>query len=104
MSTNTTFQTCKTCSETLQGTYCHKCGEKVVEESDFHFKTLVKETFGGIFNFDSKIFKSFYYLLLKPGKLSVNYVEGVRIPFMKPIQLFLVINVFFFLLLKPTVT
>jgi hypothetical protein len=99
MSTNTTSETCKTCSETLQGTYCHKCGEKVVEERDFHFKTLLKETFGGIFNFDSKIFKSFYYLLLKPGKLTVNYIEGIRTPFMKPIQLFLVINVFFFLLL-----
>lgn len=99
MSMNTTSETCKTCSEMLQGTYCHNCGEKVVEDSDFHFKTLVKETFGGIFNFDSKIFKSFYYLLLKPGKLTVNYVEGIRIPFMKPIQLFLVINVFFFLLL-----
>lgn len=90
---------CKNCNQPLLGSYCHYCGEKVVEESDFHFKTLVGESLGNIFNVDSKIFKSFYFLLLKPGRLTANYVEGIRKPFMKPIQLFLVINVLFFLLL-----
>ncbi len=99
MSTGITSNICKNCNQSLQGNYCHQCGEKVVEENDFHFKTLVSESIGGLFNLDSKVFKSFYFLLLKPGKLTSNYIEGIRKPFMKPIQLFLVINVLFFLLL-----
>ncbi|MCK7589116.1 DUF3667 domain-containing protein [Subsaxibacter sp. CAU 1640] len=90
---------CKNCEQTLVGKYCHFCGEKVVEEKDFYFKTLLKESVDGIFNLDSKVFKSFYYLIFKPGELTVNYVEGIRKPFMKPIQLFLLINVLFFLFL-----
>lgn len=95
----TTSKICNNCSQPLLGSYCHHCGEKEVEESDFHFKTLVGESLGNLFNVDSKIFKSFYFLFLKPGRLTKYYVYGVRKSFMKPIQLFLVINVLFFLLL-----
>ena len=92
-------KTCANCNETLEGDYCHHCGEKVVKESDFHLKTLLFQAVDGIFNVDSKAFRSFKYLLFKPGKLSTNYVNGIRKPFMKPIQVFLITNVLFFLLL-----
>lgn len=94
-----TIETCKNCGEQLQGVYCHSCGEKVVESNDFLLKTLLGQVADGLFNIDSKVFRTFKYLLFKPGRLSTNYVEGIRKPFMKPIQLFLISNVLFFLLL-----
>jgi hypothetical protein len=90
---------CKNCNETLTGKFCHNCGEKVVEKTDFSLKTLFHQLVDGFFNIDSKVYKTFIYLLFKPGQLTSNYIEGIRKPFMKPIQVFLITNVLFFLLL-----
>lgn len=94
-----TTTTCKNCETTLKGKYCHTCGEKIVEPTDFYLKTMFGQVVDGLFNIDSKVFRTFKHLLIKPGSLSLNYVEGIRKPFMKPIQLFLVSNILFFLLL-----
>ena len=94
-----TIETCKNCGEQLQGAYCHSCGEQVVTSNDFSLKTLLNQIVDGLFNIDSKVFRTFKHLLFKPGTLSINYIEGIRKPFMKPIQLFLISNVLFFLLL-----
>jgi hypothetical protein len=90
---------CVTCHEPLKGKYCYNCGEKVVEDKDFLLKTLFQQFVDGFSNFDAKFVKSFYYLLLKPGQLSLNYVNGLRVPFMKPFQLFIVVNILFFFFL-----
>jgi hypothetical protein len=94
-----TTTTCKNCKQKLEGKFCHHCGEKIVEPKDFSLKTMFVQVVDGLFNIDSKIFRTFKYLLFKPGSLSLKYVEGIRQPFMKPIQLFLVSNILFFLLL-----
>ena len=99
MDAELTSDSCKSCSASLNGKFCHVCGEKMVESSDFTLKTLIKQAFDGVTNIDSKIIKSFKYLFFKPGKLTENYVIGIRRPFMKPIQMFLVINVLFFFFL-----
>ena len=91
--------TCKNCGEHLKGKFCHHCGEKIVEKTDFSLKTMFGQILDGIFNIDSKVFRTFKYVLFKPGRLTRKYVEGIRQPLMKPIQLFLVSNVVFFLLL-----
>lgn len=93
------YNNCKNCNETLVGQFCHQCGEKVVNETDFSIRTLSGQVVDGVFNIDAKIYKTFIYLLFKPGKLTSSYIEGIRKLFMKPIQIFLVTNILFFLLL-----
>ncbi|PWK19013.1 DUF3667 domain-containing protein [Xanthomarina spongicola] len=92
-------ESCKNCSVQLVGKFCHNCGEKVVEKTDFSLKTLLHQFVDGVFNIDSKVYKTFIHLLFKPGILTIRYIEGIRKPFMKPIQVFLIANVLFFLLL-----
>lgn len=92
-------QLCINCQEPLKGKFCYNCGEKVVENKDFYLKTLFQQFVDGFSNFDAKFLKSFYYLLLKPGQLSLNYINGLRVPFMKPFQLFIVVNILFFFFL-----
>ena len=92
-------ESCKNCSAQLVGKFCHNCGEKVVEKTDFSLKTLLHQFVDGVFNIDSKVYKTFIHLLFKPGILTIRYIEGIRKPFMKPIQVFLIANVLFFLLL-----
>jgi len=93
---------CKNCNQYLRGKYCHYCGEKIVESKDFSIKTILNEAVHGFMNVDSKFLKSFKYLLFRPGKLTELYVEGIRKPFMKPIQIFLIANLLFFFFLPKS--
>lgn len=91
---------CKNCQFTFNGKYCPMCGEKVVEQNDFSFRTIVSQAFEMITNVDSRIIRSLRYLLFYPGRLSDLYVEGFRVSLMKPFQIFLVANIFFFVFLS----
>lgn len=90
---------CVSCNTPLKGKFCYSCGEKVVENNDFSIQNLLHQFINGITNFDSKFLKSFYYLLFKPGQLTLNYVNGRRVSFMKPFQVFIVVNILFFFFL-----
>jgi len=63
-------------------------------------KKLLEQTVDVFTHLDSKIFLTLKFLLLKPGKLSEDYVAGLRKPFMKPFQIFFLTNILFFLLLS----
>jgi len=94
--------TCKNCQSIINGKFCHTCGEKRVSADDFTIKTILAQAFDSIMNLDSKLFRSLFQLFFKPGQLSKNYIEGLRVPFMKPFQLFVFANLIFFLFLNDT--
>jgi hypothetical protein len=97
-----TTKTCKNCNQNLRGKFCYQCGEKIVEPNDFSLKTMLEQFVDGVFSVDSKVFKTFSYLLFKPGVLTQKYIDGIRKPYMKPIQVFLITNILFFLLLTQS--
>lgn len=93
---------CKNCHAELHGDYCSKCGEKRIEDSDFTLGSIFGQAIGSITNFDSKLFKTFKLLLFFPGALTRKYTEGIRVPYMKPFQVFVVSNILFFIFLSET--
>ena len=94
--TNMNNNKCVNCTTELKGDYCHTCGEKVVSPKDFTLVKLAEQTVDVFTHLDSKLYSSVKALLFKPGYLSVAYVEGIRKPFMKPFQIFVLTNVLFF--------
>lgn len=89
---------CPSCHQTLASRYCANCGEKRIDEHDFSLKHQVEELLESFTHLDNKLFRTVKTLVAKPGMLSLNYVQGIRVPFMKPFQLFIVSNLLFFLL------
>lgn len=94
------MNTCLNCEHSFKGDFCNLCGEKIVSNADFHLSSMIGQAIGAITNYDSKIFRSLKLLLFYPGSLSVDFVKGVRVKYMKPFQLFLVANIIFFLFLS----
>ena len=93
-------QHCANCKEPLSGSFCYKCGEKkLVPARDFSLIKFLEQTLDGFTHFDSKFIKSFQYLITKPGFLTAENIGGLRVPYMKPIQIFLIVGVLFFFLL-----
>ena len=89
---------CKNCNTQFEGNFCNHCGEKVLKEGDFAIMKLLSQAFDTFTHIDSKLLKTIKLLLFYPGKLSKLYTEGIRVPYMKPFQIFVIINVLFFFL------
>lgn len=57
---------------------------------------FVGQVFEAFTSVDSKLLRSFRYLVARPGQLTVAYLKGQRQPFLRPVPLFLIANVLFF--------
>ncbi len=90
---------CVNCGSPVQGRFCSQCGEKRLQAHDFAFSHLLEETFEGLAHADTRFLRSFKYLMTRPGFLSAEYLRGRRVPYMKPLGFFLIINLFYFLTL-----
>ena len=86
---------CKSCGHSFHGTYCNICGEKVIEPKDrkleFLATVLISTTI-----VDNKFLKSLRLTLGNPGFLSREYVDGRRVRYMKPLQMFFILNLVYF--------
>ena len=94
--------TCKNCNNNHTGDYCNNCGEKKISDSDFSILTILSQAFETITNFDSKLIRTFKLMFQNPGQLSIKYISGIRVPYLKPFQVFLICNLIFFVFLSDT--
>ncbi|MCA6379495.1 MAG: DUF3667 domain-containing protein [Cytophagales bacterium] len=88
---------CKVCSNTFHGRYCNVCGEKVSEPYERSFLNFLDSLLNAFTFLDGKFIKSLTLLITRPGQLSRNIADGLRVPYMKMVSLFFVANFFYFL-------
>jgi hypothetical protein len=88
---------CHNCGIRLFGKYCAACGQKALPLSvtlhDF-FHELTHETL----HLDGRVFQTIRRLLLWPGFLTREYIQGRRARWISPIRLYLVCSVAYFAL------
>lgn len=87
---------CPTCQTRTDGNFCPTCGEQILTKPDYSFRGVFNETINVFTNLESNIFRSFGYLLTKPGLLTADYFMGRRKRYLKPLQLFIFCNIIFF--------
>lgn len=94
---------CLNCGQPLSGTenFCSYCGQKNTIKK-LSFSNFISNLFSGFFSYDSRFWTTFIPLLIKPGKVSKDYIEGKHVRFVNPFQLYLNISIIFFLLLGLT--
>ena len=89
--------TCATCEAPLQGKFCHECGEKALNpEQDFSVRHFLEEIIESFAHLDSKLLRSFWALLSRPGLLTAEFLAGRRVRYFKPIPLFAIASVLFY--------
>lgn len=96
MPTNQT--TCKNCENAFESDFefCPHCGQK--SKDDLTIGVLFYNTISNYFSFDARFFKSFIPLMFKPGFLARKFVEGKRLLYLHPAQMYLFVAVVFFFL------
>jgi len=88
---------CKSCNNSFVGYYCNICGEKVIEAKDRKFKSFLGTVLIATTFVDNKFIKSLWSTIRNPGFLSREYVDGKRVNYMRPLQMFFILNLVYFL-------
>ena len=91
---------CKNCEMPFdsQFQFCPYCGQKSDEE--LTISVLFYNTISNYFSFDARFLKSFFPLLFKPGYLARKFLEGKRLLYLHPAQMYLFISVVFFFIIS----
>ncbi len=87
---------CLNCGTTLGGQYCGNCGQRARSRL-ISLWELVREAFGDLFELDSRLWHTLVPLVIRPGRLTRDYLLGRRARFMPPFRTYLVLSVVFFL-------
>ena len=78
---------CANCGAQLTGPYCQRCGQSAhVHHSLLH---LGEEFLHGLLHFDAKAWRTLPLLVIHPGRLTRNYIDGKRTRYVSPLALFL---------------
>jgi len=88
---------CKSCGNEFRGLYCNVCGEKVIEPKDRSFRVFLSKVLIATTIVDNKFVKSLLLTIRQPGFLSREYVDGRRVNYMRPLQMFFILNLTYFL-------
>lgn len=83
------IKTCRACGNAGTGKFCCQCGQKYGVER-ITLKGLVEELFRLLTNLDRGIGYTIKRLILAPGFMQREYIEGDRVRHQKPFSLFLI--------------
>lgn len=92
---------CSNCGTKLSGQFCHNCGQSSKSMIKF-FGEVIRELFDDALGYDSRFKHSILPLLFKPGKLSLDYVNGKRFFYVLPFRLYLITSLIFLVVIKNT--
>jgi|GEM_PF-2086057 len=83
--------TCTNCGENAGRNYCSHCGQQKFSREQFKFKNFFKDMLTEFFDVDSSILITLRTLILNPGKLTTDYLEGKQKMYIGPVKLYITI-------------
>jgi hypothetical protein len=81
---------CADCGAPRYGPFCSQCGEHALDRHSLTLSHFLKHNvLHELSHVDGKIFRTFRYLVFRPGFLSVEYFAGRRRRYINPVRLLL---------------
>ncbi len=95
--------TCLNCGHPLDisDKFCSNCGQ-INTTKKLSFNDFFLEFFAGIFSYDSRMNRTITTLIFHPGKITRDYVNGMRTQYANPFRFFLSIAIIFFIVYSFT--
>ncbi len=81
---------CANCNTALAGPWCYTCGQRG-EQYHRSIWRLTWEAVEGLTDLDGRIWQTFPRLILRPGRLTRDYLDGHRAVQVPPFRIFLVV-------------
>jgi hypothetical protein len=86
---------CENCGAELQGHWCAQCGQPAIEYRR-SFRYVVADLLNEFLNWDSKFFTTILLLILKPWRLTNEFLAGKRVRYVNPLRVYLLASILFF--------
>jgi hypothetical protein len=93
---------CASCARGPVGRYCASCGQRRLTDDDLTARAFLHDTFHELTSLDGRLWHTLVTLLAHPGKLARDYFDGRGGRYMKPLSLFVLTNLVFFLVQPHT--
>jgi hypothetical protein len=90
------IQACANCGTALTGPWCHACGQ-AAHDPLASVRTFAAHVTSDLFSVDSRAVRSVRDLLLRPGVATRAYLDGRRVRYTGPLQIYLLAAALFFL-------
>jgi hypothetical protein len=88
---------CLNCNTEVVGRWCHICGQENIEPKETVW-SLISHFFYDITHYDGKFFSTTKFLIIRPGFLPKEYIEGRRARYLHPIRMYVFSSAVFFLI------
>lgn len=90
---------CKNCGHPLDMSdkFCPNCSQ-LNSTKKLTLKDFFDEFFSSLISYDSKILKTLSALLLRPGKITKDYINGKRVSYTNPFRFLLSLAIIYFLM------
>src|SRR5881396_2764845 len=86
---------CENCGTPLQGHWCAQCGQPAIDYRR-SFRHVIADLLNEFLNWDSKVFATIGLLLVRPWKLTNQFLAGHRVRYVHPLRLYLLASILFF--------
>jgi hypothetical protein len=88
---------CANCQAPLSGRYCSACGQRA-DSATHTLSHFIGEAAEVVTHADSRLWRTVWPLLARPGFLTREYFAGRRARYLQPFRLYLIMSVLFFVL------
>lgn len=94
---------CLNCGHPLSLTdkFCPDCSQ-ANSTKKLSIKDFIDEFFASLISYDSKLLKTLSALLLRPGKITRDYINGKRVSYTNPFRFLLSLAIIYFLMINFT--
>src|SRR5438105_7834442 len=89
------FTHCQNCGAELTGPHCAQCGQAAIDYRR-SFRHVIVDVLDSFLNCDSKFFATIGLLIVKPWRLTNEFLAGKRVRYLHPLRLYLLASILFF--------
>jgi Protein of unknown function (DUF3667) len=93
------FTHCENCGAELIGPHCAQCGQAAIDYRR-SFRHVIVDVLDSFLNWDSKFFATLGLLIVKPWRLTNDFLAGKRVRYLHPLRLYLLASILFFFVIN----
>jgi hypothetical protein len=90
---------CENCGAQLTGRYCAQCGQPAIDYRR-SFRHVLVDVLDSFLNWDSKFFATIWWLIVRPWRLTNEFLAGHRVRYLHPVRLYLLASILIFFALS----
>ena len=93
---------CPNCGSSKVEAFCAHCGEQQLSNRHLSLGAIARDAAQDVVGVDGRVPRTIWALITKPGLLTREFIDGRRGRYSKPLALFLVLNLVFFVVQPHT--